>query len=155
MPQADLIGMLALNQVHALETSSLDIASLEHLLDEAFHVGTCPLGGAEAFLIAVDQDADYESPNFQWFRVRYPRFVYIDRVIVDESQRQRGWARRFYDDLFAAARAAGHSVVCCEVNAVPPNPASQAFHERLGFVQVGSAQLAGGAKTVTYMVREI
>ena len=46
-------------------------------------------------------------------------------------------------------------MVCCEVNAVPPNPASQAFHERLGFVQVGSAQLAGGAKTVTYMVREI
>jgi hypothetical protein len=33
-------------------------------------------------------------------------------------------------DLFAAAEAAGHDRVVCEVNSDPPNPASAAFHAR-------------------------
>jgi predicted GNAT superfamily acetyltransferase len=146
--------MLALNQAHVLETSSLDLPGMQALIGQAFHLATCERGGAEAFLLAVDQDADYASINFLWFRARYPRFVYIDRVIVAPSQRQRGWGRRFYDGLFATAAAAGHSVVACEVNAEPPNPASEAFHRALGFAEVGSAVIAGGAKTVTYLVRE-
>ena len=83
--------MLALNQAHVLETSSLDLAGLQALIDQAVYLGTCEAGGAEAFLLAVDQDADYSGPNFLWFRARYPRFVYIDRVIVAASQRQKGW----------------------------------------------------------------
>ncbi|WP_408589115.1 GNAT family N-acetyltransferase [Novosphingobium sp.] len=155
VPAINLVGMLALNQAHVLETSSLDYAALENLIEQAFHVGTCDSGGMDAFLIAVDQDADYDSPNFLWFRQRFTRFVYIDRVIVAESQRQRGWGRRFYADLFAAAEAAGHDVVCCEVNQVPPNPGSDAFHRALGFEPVGTATLAGGVKTVSYLVRKL
>ncbi len=146
--------MLALNQAHVLETSSLDLPEMQALIDQAFHLGTCEAGGAEAFLLAVDQDADYASPNFQWFRARYLRFVYIDRVIVAPAQRQKGWGRRFYAALFKAAAAAGHTVVACEVNSEPPNPASEAFHKALGFTEVGSAVLAGRGKTVTYLVRE-
>ena len=145
--------MLALNQAHVVETSSLDLAGMQALIDQSFYLGTCAAGGAEAFLLAVDQDADYASPNFQWFRARYPRFVYIDRVIVAPSQRQKGWGRRFYTALFEAAAAAGHTVVACEVNAEPPNPASDAFHKALGFAEVGSAVLAGRGKTVRYLVR--
>lgn len=147
--------MLALNQAHVTETSSLDPAGMQALIDQACYLGTCDAGGAEAFLLAVDQDADYASPNFLWFRARYPRFVYIDRVIVAPSQRQKGWGRRFYSALFEAAAAAGHTVVVCEVNSDPPNPASEAFHEALGFAEVGSAILAARGKTVTYLVREI
>jgi uncharacterized protein len=146
-------AMLALNQAHVLETSSLDLTGMQALISQAFYLGTCEAGGAEAFLLAVDQDADYMSPNFLWFRTRYPRFVYIDRVIVAASQRQKGWGRRFYGGLFEAAAAAGHTVVACEVNSEPPNPASDAFHRALGFTEVGSAVLAGRGKTVTYLVR--
>jgi len=146
-------GMLALNQAHVTETSPLDLPGMQALIDQAFFVATCGAGGAEAFLLAVDQDADYSSPNFLWFRARYPRFVYIDRVIVAASQRQKGWGRRFYGGLFEAAAAAGHTVVACEVNSEPPNPASDAFHRALGFTEVGSAVLAGRGKTVTYLVR--
>lgn len=145
--------MLALNQAHVVETSSLDLAGMQALIGQSFYLGTCEAGGAEAFLLAVDQDADYASPNFQWFRARYPRFVYIDRVIVAPSQRQKGWGRHFYTALFEAAAAAGHTVVACEVNAEPPNPASDAFHKALGFAEVGSAVLAGRGKTVRYLVR--
>ena len=151
--QIDPAAMLALNQAHVAETSALDLAGMQALIDQAFFVATCDAGGAEAFLLAVDQDADYHSPNFLWFRERYPRFVYIDRVIVAASQRQRGWGRRFYADLFASAAQAGHSIIACEVNAVPPNPASDAFHATLGFEPVGTAKLGGGEKTVRYLVR--
>jgi predicted GNAT superfamily acetyltransferase len=136
-----------------METSSLELTGMQALISHAFYLGTCEAGGAEAFLLAVDQDADYTSPNFLWFRTRYPRFVYIDRVIVAASQRQKGWGRRFYGGLFEAAAAAGHTVVACEVNSEPPNPASDAFHRALGFTEVGSAVLAGRGKTVTYLVR--
>jgi uncharacterized protein len=151
----DAAAMLALNQAHVTETSPLDLPGMRALIDQAFFLATCEAGGAEAFLLAVDQDADYHSPNFLWFRERYARFVYIDRVIVAASQRQRGWGRRFYADLFASAGLAGHSIIACEVNAVPPNPASDAFHAALGFEHVGTATLGGGAKTVRYLVRNL
>lgn len=151
----NLAGMPALNQAHVTETSPLDLPGMQALIDQAFFLATCDAGGAEAFLLAVDQDADYQSPNFLWFRARYPRFVYIDRVIVAASQRQRGWGRRFYADLFASAAQAGHTVIASEVNAVPPNPASDAFHAALGFELAGSAALDGGAKTVRYLVRNL
>ena len=40
----------------------------------------------------------------------------------------------------------------CEVNAEPPNPASDAFHAALGFTEVGQATLNRG-KVVRYFAR--
>ena len=54
------------------------------MLAEAFYP-RC-IGEAEAFLLAFDEGATYDSPNFQWFRRRYERFVYIDRAPVYEMQ---------------------------------------------------------------------
>jgi uncharacterized protein len=150
----DEAAILALNQAHTTETSSLTAAQLHALLGQAFHVG---LGarGHEAFLIALDQEAISASPNFQWFKSRYRRFVYIDRVIVAPKKRGRGLARKLYEELFAAAAHAGHRLIGCEVNLEPPNPASDAFHEALGFTEVGRAALAGGEKVVRYLMKEV
>ncbi len=105
--------------------------------------------------MAFDQDADYDSPNYLWFRARYPRFVYVDRIVVAPAMRQRGLANRLYEDLFQAAIAAGHDRVVCEVHSDPPNPASDAFHAALGFTEVGHAEIQGGAKTVRYLARSL
>ncbi len=105
--------------------------------------------------MAFDQDADYDSPNYLWFRERYPRFVYVDRIVVAPAVRKRGLANRLYEDLFEAAIDAGHERVVCEVNSDPPNPASDAFHAALGFVEVGQASIHGGAKTVRYLARPL
>jgi len=147
-------AMLALNQQHRIETSDLDAAKLRALIAQAFHVGLAEEGRA-AFLIALDQDAMSASPNFQWFKSRYRRFVYVDRVIVSAERRGRGLARGLYEELFAAAAQAGHSLVGCEVNVEPPNPASDAFHEALRFDEVGRATLDGGEKSVRYLIRWI
>ena len=143
-------AILALNNAHAVELSWLEPARLTTLVGRAFHARR--IGAAEAFLLAFDQDADYDSPNYLWFRARYPRFVYIDRVAVAATARGRGHARRLYADLIAAAQSAGHSMVVCEVNSAPPNPASDAFHAALGFTEVGQAEIHGGSKTVRYLM---
>jgi predicted GNAT superfamily acetyltransferase len=143
--------LLALNNAHAQELSWLEPERLQHLVGQAFLARR--IGNLDAFLLAFDQDADYDSPNFLWFRARYPRFVYVDRIVVASPARGRGCARRLYDELFAHAGRAGHKRIVCEVNKSPPNPASDALHAALGFVEVGSADVHGGLKTVRYLSR--
>jgi predicted GNAT superfamily acetyltransferase len=142
-------ALLALNNAHAQELSWLEAERLEYLISEAFLARR--IGHVDAFLLAFDQDARYDSPNFIWFRARYPRFVYVDRIVVAPSARGRGCARRLYADLFEHAVRARHDRVVCEVNKIPPNPASDAFHAALGFVEIGTAGVRGGSRTVRYL----
>lgn len=146
-------AVLELNNEHAAELSWLEPERLTALLGASFHARR--IGRIEAFLMTFDQDAVYDSPNFLWFRDRYPRFVYVDRVVVAASARGRGHARRLYEDLFERAAAEGHELVTCEVNADPPNPASDAFHAALGFREVGDAVIHGGKKAVRYYAKTI
>ena len=89
--------------------------------------------GAAALPIAFAQDAEYRTINFKLFQVRRRRFVHVDRVVVSERCRGRGLATRLYRDLFERARATGHDRIVCELNLDPPNPGSDAFHEKMGF----------------------
>ena len=146
-------AILALNNEHAAELSWLQPERLSFLLGEAFY--TRRVGALEAFIMSFDQDASYDSPNFLWFRERYQRFVYVDRVVVAAEARGRGHARRLYEDLFDHVSHAGQTIVTCEVNADPPNPASDAFHAALGFAEVGDAVIHGGKKAVRYYVRQL
>jgi len=149
-PLAD--ALLALNNEHAQELSWLTPERLIHLVRQAFFARRI---AHDAFLLAFDQDADYDSPNFLWFRDRYKRFLYVDRIVVAASARGRGVARLLYRELFEQATCAGHVQIVCEVNSDPPNPASDAFHAALGFIEVGSAAIHDGTKTVRYLVRRL
>jgi uncharacterized protein len=146
-------ALLALNNAHAAQLSWLEPERLEHLVRQAFLVRR--IGNLDAFLLALDQNAEYDSPNFQWFRARYEHFVYVDRIVVASPAQGRGYARRLYHDLFEHAVRAGHDHVYCEVNRNPPNPASDAFHAALGFVEVGTASVYGGSRTVRYLSRTL
>ena len=146
-------AVLALNNSHARELSWLEPERLVHLVSQAFLASR--IGSVDAFLLAFDQDADYDSPNFLWFRSRYTRFVYVDRIAVAPAARGRGYARTLYEGLFADAARAEHGRVVCEVNSMPPNPESDAFHAALAFSQVGTAILDAGGKTVRYLARAL
>jgi uncharacterized protein len=150
---ADLAAVLALNNAHAAELSWLEAAALDSLISEAFHARR--IGALDAFIIVLDETASYRSPNYLWFRARRKRFVYVDRIVVASHARGRGLARILYNELFEAAKSAGHGIVCCEVNSDPPNPASDEFHASLGFVEVGEAILPGGEKSVRYFERAL
>ncbi|ORE89891.1 GNAT family N-acetyltransferase [Aurantimonas sp. 22II-16-19i] len=143
--------LLVLNNDHAAELSLLDGPGFARLIDTAFLA--LQTEDATALLIAFDQASDYDSPNFLWFRARFQRYVYVDRLVVSPAARGRGLARALYESLFAAASAAGIDRVVCEINVEPPNPGSIRFHEALGFRRIGDAALPGGAKRVAYYER--
>ncbi len=142
---------LALNNTHSNETSLLDLLSLEQMMANSFFSIT---DDAHGLLITFDQDAPYDGVNFQWFKARYDRFVYVDRIIVAAHTRGKGLARHYYSQLFDKARAAGHERITCEINLNPPNPGSIIFHANMGFTEIGSATLENG-KTVSYQAKSL
>ena len=90
-----------------------------------------------------------DSPNYRWFVERYRDFVYIDRVVVASRARQGRLATALYQDLFRCAKASGIAAVSCEFDTDPPNEASRRFHQRFGFLEVGTQRIRGGSKAVS------
>ena len=148
----DLGWIHALNKAHELELSRLTPDGLAALVAAADYSRQAEGG---AFLIGFREGAAYDSPNFLWHRDRFDRFLYVDRIAVAATHRRRGLAAALYEDLFRFARETGAERVVCEVNSDPPNLASDAFHERLGFAAVGEAVLEGRGKTVRYLAKGV
>ncbi len=147
----DIDWALPLNQAHVTELSALTAPRFGQLIARAFMAAALDRA---AFLLTFDQNAAYDSVNFLWFKSRHERFVYVDRIVVDDCARGQGAARTLYEALFANARAAGHRLIVCEVNCQPPNPVSDAFHAGLGFSEVGTAAI-GMEKTVRYLLKHL
>jgi predicted GNAT superfamily acetyltransferase len=149
----DFDRIVALNDAVVQETSAMDVARLRQLHTLAWHHRVAVVDGVVAgFLLAMRDGATYVNDNFAWFATRYPRFVYVDRIVVDAAASGRGIGRRLSDDLFARSRAGGIDIVACEYNLEPPNPASKAFHDRFGFAEVGQQRVAGGSKLVSLQI---
>lgn len=148
----DVGAVLALNngaEPHVNPLSPADLASL--LAQAAVSRLVRDEAGVAGFIVALDRSATYGSENFQWFCERLERFLYVDRLVVDERCRGVGLGRRLHASVAEAARAAGHPCVVCEVNLVPPNPESLAFHERLGFHQIERLRHLRGDKVVALL----
>ena len=82
-----LDAVLALNNAHAAELSLLDATRLTQLLHQS--VWAARIGDVDAFMLMLDQSADYDSPNHRWFRGRDPRFAYVDRIVRLRLSRRR------------------------------------------------------------------
>jgi uncharacterized protein len=148
LTEADLPAVLALNNAHAAEVNALTAAALAALVEVSAHARV--VDGGLGFLIALSERTPVQGPNHAWFLARHPAFLYVDRVVVAPEARGRGLARRLYEEL---AGVAADRPLCCEVNLVPPNHASLAFHERLGFVACGEADDPRNGKRVQYFIR--
>lgn len=147
---ADFPRVLALNAGVVTATSAMDLTRLRALDALAAYHRVAEAGGrVVAFLLAMDHAAAYDNDNFRWFAARYPRFVYVDRIVVDAAAAGLGIGTRLYRDLFAHARRAGIERIVCEYNLEPPNPASAAFHARLGFTETGKRRSADGSKLLS------
>lgn len=154
--RADFEPILALNADQVQHTSPMDLARLSQLSATAcYHRVVCVDNQFAGFLLAMDQSADYDSINFRWFADRYSRFIYIDRIVIEPRYAGQGLGRRLYQDLLAYAAQRRAPYLVCEYNLDPPNPASAAFHQRLGFVEVGQQFLAESGKRVSMQRREV
>jgi len=109
------------------ETEALDaLRSLVIEVDGAF-------GG---FVVTFPPGTAYDSPNYRWFGSRLDgSFYYLDRVVLAPSVRRRGVGRWVYDLLEDVA--APYRRMVLEVNLVPENGPSLAFHRARGYVEVG------------------
>jgi predicted GNAT superfamily acetyltransferase len=153
---ADLDAVLALNQSEVPHVGSVNLSALQAFLAKAvyFRVAVDDNDVILAFLVGLAPNTDYASLNYRWFSDRYDSFAYIDRIAVAPEVRRLGIAAAMYED-FAIAAAGWSPMLCCEVNLLPPNPGSMAFHQRIGFSQAGTLETVKGAKKVAMLVKEI
>ncbi|MFK2904244.1 GNAT family N-acetyltransferase [Dyella ginsengisoli] len=152
---ADFPAILALNHTFVAVLSSLDEARLAHLHAQAAQHRVIERNGEVlAFLLTLREAADYDSPNYRWFAARYPRFLYVDRIVVSASAQGLGAGRQLYRDAYQYALDHALPVLVCEYDIAPPNPASARFHTGLGFREVG-AQTLGAGKQVSLQALEI
>lgn len=133
----DHAAVLALNLEEEVRLAPMDPARLEYLRSRADRFDVVEVDGTPAgFVVTMTPDSDYDSPNHRWFRERYgEEFYYLDRIALSPTVRRRGVAGRVYDELEAAAAAYGRMAL--EVNLLPPNPGSAAFHAGRGYAEVG------------------
>lgn len=150
----ELPTLLAMNNaaipaVNLLDSDSLlDLVSLAHaavvVVDDDDPAR--PLG----LVVTLTVSNDYER-NYRWFVERGGDFLYVDRIVIAEGVRGQGLGQILYERVFAEAELVSLTEVTCEVNLDPPNPGSLAFHDRLGFVQIGEQVTKGGAVRVALL----
>ncbi len=146
---------LALNNAAVPHVNELDPAALDALLAQsALALAALTDDRLAGGLLALGPGAAYSSDNYRWFSERYDDFLYVDRVMVDESRRGEGIGARLYQALEDLAPA-GCPRILCEVNEHPPNPGSLAFHERRGFRRLDSLSHPDTGKRVVLMERPL
>jgi predicted GNAT superfamily acetyltransferase len=152
----DFPTILALNRELEHFLSPLTPQRLQWLHDAAaLHLVALEAGRVAAFVLALPDGTDYDSVNYRWFADRYPRFLYVDRVVVAVEAHGHGLGRTLYDAVFEHAALAGFPVVTCEYDIDPPNPGSERFHRRFGFAEVGRQRAGGGKKQVSLQVAPV
>ena len=93
-------------------------------------------GGFGGFVVTFAPGSAYDSENYRWFAERHDRdFYYLDRIVLAGSPRRQGLGSFVYDEIEQVARPYGR--LALEVNLVPRNHVSLAFHDRRGYVEVG------------------
>ena len=107
-------------------------------------------GQPAAFLIALREGVDaYDSENYRWFSKTFERFLYIDRIVIDEPFRGQGLGRRLYLEVFSHAQRTGVFLVTAEIDTIPYNATSLNFHKTMGFREVGTQVIRGGTIQVS------
>ena len=120
----ELDSVLALNNAVGPRILPLDSAGVRWFFTHAEYFRIAEIDGVIAgFLIALRETSSYSSPNFLWFRERYPKFLYIDRIVIAESYRRHGLGRIFYCDVTSYAELRV-PLLTCEVFLEPRDDAT-------------------------------
>jgi predicted GNAT superfamily acetyltransferase len=150
----ELDAVLALNNAAGPGIVPISAERMRHLYEIARYFRVALHDGELAgFLIGLSPEADYDSPNFLWFREHHADFLYIDRIVVDSRFRRHGIGRVFYADVLSFAEVR-YPLLCCEVFIQPRDDVSLVFFGTNGFNEVGQQVLPNGRR-VSLMVKEM
>ena len=149
----DFSRILGINATEEEKTSRIDLARIAQLDRWAdYHRVAAVDDEIMGFLLVMSEASDYDGDNFRWFVERYDRFLYVDRIVIDRTAARSGIGSALYGDLIQFGATQGCPALCCEINVLPPNPVSHAFHARFGFKEVGRSAETGASKVVSYQV---
>ena len=149
----DFSRILDINATEEEKTSRIDLARITQLDRWSdYHRVAVVEGQVVGFLLVMSDASDYDGDNFRWFIERYKRFLYVDRIVIDQAYAGQGVGSALYGDLIEFAATQGRPALCCEINVSPPNPVSHAFHARFGFNEVGRSAEANAPKIVSYQL---
>ena len=149
----DFSRILDINATEEEKTSRIDLARITQLDRWSdYHRIAVVEGQVVGFLLVMSDASDYDGDNFRWFIERYKRFLYVDRIVIDQAYAGQGVGSALYGDLIEFAATQGRPALCCEINVSPPNPVSHAFHARFGFNEVGRSAEASAPKIVSYQL---
>ena len=89
------------------------------------------------FIICMREGSAYGSENYKFFTQRLKKFLYVDRVAIDDRHRRAGLGKAIYEDIFTHA-GNDNLPIALEVNTQPVNQPSLNFHEKMGFDRIGA-----------------
>ena len=137
--ETQLQSIYDLNQVNTPEVGSLEsMQHLKQLIDfSAYNLLVLKEDEIVGFIICMRESSAYGSENYKFFTKRLKKFLYVDRVAIDERHRRAGLGQAIYEDIFFQASKESLPVAL-EVNTQPVNQPSLNFHEKMGFDQVGT-----------------
>lgn len=153
----DSHAVLRLNAAAVPAVAPLDAAELTRLMAiSSLHLGVAGAGvDLAGYALVFSHDQRYDGEEFLALgRVLKAPFLYIDQIVVDPTLRAVGIGRGLYGALEQHARTLGASALCCEVNTSPPNPASLAFHQRMGFLRLED-MATGDGRTVALLRKDL
>ena len=133
----ELDSVLALNNAAGPAILPLDANRLHRFFRTAEYFRVAERDGSLAgFLVGFGPDQGHDSGNHAWFRERYSRFFYIDRIVVASRRRGGGVGRAFYADVQSYAELR-YPQMACEVFLDHGADAALLFHGSFGFREVG------------------
>lgn len=146
--------LLQMNAEFVHWLSPLDQVELVYVLDRAAYARQIMNG--TGVLIGYAHDVNYPDHwNLAWLKTRLEGFFYIDRVIIDRASQGQGVGRQLYADVAQYAKSKGYVWLACEVNTVPDNPGSHAFHVSEGFKPLGEQAFPDSSKAVRYYAKAL
>ena len=137
--EAQLKSIYDLNQANTPEVGSLkSINHLKKLIElSAYNLLVLDDDEIVGFIICMREGSVYRSENYKFFVQKLKKFLYVDRVAIDEQYRRVGLGQAIYENIFIHA-AKNDLPIALEVNTQPVNQPSLNFHEKMGFDKVGA-----------------
>ncbi|MBC8221728.1 GNAT family N-acetyltransferase [Gammaproteobacteria bacterium] len=137
--EAQFQSIYDLNQANTPEVGSLEsIQHLKQLIEfSSYNLLVLKEDEIVGYIICMREGSAYGSENYKFFTQRLKKFLYVDRVAIDEQHRRAGLGQAIYEDIFAQA-ISDSLPIALEVNTQPVNQPSLNFHEKMGFDRIGA-----------------
>lgn len=135
---SDLNQIWSINQENIPEVGNVaNLERLNQLIDWSSHILVVREQEIAGFIILMRENQNYDSLNYDFFNSQNYPFLYVDRIAIKEGHRRQGLGKMIYEKTIDIANDL-NLPTCCEVNTIPRNGPSLAFHDTFGFKEVGT-----------------